>query len=341
MDRCEEIFRRIVEQGEVAIDGFIEDRKSEELFLDFKRSSDSGKGTKLSDRDRNNFAKAISGFGNSEGGVIVWGIDCSNDLSIGDVAKAKHPIVEPTRFASWLNGSVSGCTVPPHQHVQNEVIHSIDTKEGYVISFIPKSNLCPHQTVGDSKYFIRAGSSFMPSPHGVLAGMFGKSPRPSVYVLYVTSPADIDEEGININFGIQIYNEGPGIARDLFINIIVISVPGENSKLWFEPAKEYWDGNFLFGRKLNLISKPDIRLAPEAHLQPVIMRLHLKPPFVNDLSVDGSLGCQDSPTFRFKFENSAQNIQAIYEETLRRALEEKLSTDDRNYLIQRILNINL
>ena len=48
--------------GEQAIDGFILERQSEELFLDFKRSSDNGAGDRLSDRDRDNLAKAISGF---------------------------------------------------------------------------------------------------------------------------------------------------------------------------------------------------------------------------------------------------------------------------------------
>jgi hypothetical protein len=76
MDRAEEIFNRINEKGEAAIDDFILTRASEELFLAFKRSSDNGAGRILSQTDRNNLAKAVSGFGNSEGGVIVWGIDC-------------------------------------------------------------------------------------------------------------------------------------------------------------------------------------------------------------------------------------------------------------------------
>ena len=40
-----------------------------------------------------NLSKAISGFGNSEGGVLVWGVDCSRDLEDGDVAKARNNFV--------------------------------------------------------------------------------------------------------------------------------------------------------------------------------------------------------------------------------------------------------
>jgi len=74
MERSEELFKRICSIGESAIDEFISSRESEHLFLDFKRSSDHGRGVRLSNDDRNNFAKAISGFGNSEGGSSfgVW-----------------------------------------------------------------------------------------------------------------------------------------------------------------------------------------------------------------------------------------------------------------------------
>jgi predicted HTH transcriptional regulator len=81
---------RIATAGEGAIDQLIADRQSEELFLDFKRSSDNGAGARLSDADRGNLAKAISGFGNSEGGVIIWGVDCRPNQVVGDVAAAKQ-----------------------------------------------------------------------------------------------------------------------------------------------------------------------------------------------------------------------------------------------------------
>ena len=54
MGRAEDLYAGIELQGEHAIEEFIATRKSEELFLDFKRSSDDGKGTRLSDGDRNN-----------------------------------------------------------------------------------------------------------------------------------------------------------------------------------------------------------------------------------------------------------------------------------------------
>jgi hypothetical protein len=104
MGRAEDLFDRIRAGGVSAIEEIIEDRTSEELFLDFKRSGNCGKGKRLKDDDRNNLAKAISGFGNSEGGVVIWGVDCSRMKDGADVAQAKVPFEDPKRFVSWLEG---------------------------------------------------------------------------------------------------------------------------------------------------------------------------------------------------------------------------------------------
>lgn len=92
MGRAEDIFEKIKKEGISAIDVFILTRKSEELFLDFKKSADDGIGKLLHNDDRKNLAKAISGFGNSEGGIIVWGIHCDKEIhDDADIARAKKP----------------------------------------------------------------------------------------------------------------------------------------------------------------------------------------------------------------------------------------------------------
>ena len=58
MSRSEDIFERIVAQGETALDGFINDRQREELYLDFKQSADRGAGSRLHQTDRNNLSES-------------------------------------------------------------------------------------------------------------------------------------------------------------------------------------------------------------------------------------------------------------------------------------------
>ena len=97
------------------------------MFLDFKQATPGiGRNvTSLPRDDRKNLAKCISGFGNSEGGVIIWGVECSRDFDIGDVAKAKIKVPNVHRYLSWLENAISGCTIPSHNKVRNHII-SID-----------------------------------------------------------------------------------------------------------------------------------------------------------------------------------------------------------------------
>jgi hypothetical protein len=76
MSRAQELFDQLRSGGEQLIDEFIAEGHTEDLFLDYKRSTDCGGSRHLHANDWNNLAKAISGFGNSEGGVVLWGVDC-------------------------------------------------------------------------------------------------------------------------------------------------------------------------------------------------------------------------------------------------------------------------
>ncbi len=122
MTRAQDLFDQLVTGGEAEVLFFINQSVTEELFLDYKRSADNGAGTTLHNNDRANLARAISGFGNSEGGVIVWGVDCRNDPTRGDIPTKPVRIQNPIRFKSWLDNATSGLTVPPHTTIRHHAI---------------------------------------------------------------------------------------------------------------------------------------------------------------------------------------------------------------------------
>lgn len=318
MERAEDIFNKIKSDGLKAIDEFIVTRKSEELFLDFKRSSDNGSGKYLSQNDRDNLAKAISGFGNSEGGLIVWGVDCSPDNSNADVAKAKVPLTDVKRFVSLIENAISGCTVPPHSGVKNHYV-SIDNKDnGYVITYIPKSENTPHQVIRKNQYYMRAGSNFEPVPHSVLAGMFGRRPQAKIIHGFFYKPVLIKENGsIEFEFGFSLRNLGPGIAKDIFINASTYSFPIGNSSLQLIPGPpEQWTGSFALGMQVSLISKSEMRLPPESFILPLTIKVILEPPFERDINIDVICGCSDSPSTKFHLKNTKENVEKLYNNLL-------------------------
>lgn len=357
MGRAEDIFKKIINDRVEAIDEFILSQKAEELFLDFKRSDGDGAGSKLNDTDRKHLAKAISGFGNSEGGVIVWGIDCSKNKDNADVAHSKYPIQNVKRFVSWLEGAVSGCTVPPHTKAQHHdiVINDNDNdndnynEKGFVATMIPKSDHAPHQVVVNCKYqyhyYIRAGSNFEHTPHAVLAGMFGRRPQPDVYHGYHIAPAEIINVIMKIRIGFEIHNNGPGIASDLFMNLNTMSLPGENCKSAPDVDAPHWiiqiPKGFKKGQEIvNAISRDYLRLAPEAFNTPISILLDIAPPFTEKLIIDGNCGCGQSPSCKFRIENDCKTIEDIYNNFVEKGKNCILPDEEKRYLAIKILNIN-
>jgi len=311
MSRAQDIYKKIKKEGKKAIDEFILTRKSEELFLDFKRSADNGEGRTLHQNDRKTLGKAISGFGNSEGGVVVWGVECSQQSDKGDVASAKVPIKDVKKFVSLLESSISGLTLPPHTLVENHPVQINKKGEGFAASYIPQGANIPLQAVYNKQFYIRAGSSFEPTPYQVLAGMFGRRPQPFVFVNYLFAPAKIDQK-IATQIGFLVHNRGPGIAKNLFINATVKSSPGPNCEIALETRDKNWAGAFSLGRFMSLISKPSFRLPPEAHVQPLILNTTFLPPFTDKLEISIMVGAEDTAPMKSSLTNSKSKIESAY-----------------------------
>lgn len=336
MSRASELFEKIKKAGEKQIDDFIITRKSEELFLDFKRSSDNGEGRFLSQNDRNNYAKAICGFGNSEGGVIVWGIDCSKQPDGSDIAKTKFPLRDVKKFVSLLEGFTSATTLPQHSKVENYPIPIDKNRAGFVITYVPQSSTTPLQSIYNKQFYIRAGSNFEPTPYQVLAGMFGKRPQPYVYNMFIMGPAKLVDKTISTQVGFTLYNQGPGIARHLFINTKIWSSPGKNSLIGFDtPDLNNWTGSFSFGMFMSMISKPEMRIAPEAQVQPLILHADFTPPFTNDFKIEISCGCEGSVTTKGALFNNKNTITSIYEKYVTK--QPKWEDNDLHKVVQELL----
>lgn len=220
MGNAEALYHRLVGGGESEIDRFIEDRQREEYFVDFKRSSGDGVGNRLHDSDLKHLRTALSGFSNSEGGVLVWGVDCRGGGGKADVARGKFPIEDPARFAAWLDGNVAGSTIPSLTKVESHVIVSeIAPNHGFVATLIPKSSRPPHQAVGELLYYVRSGSSFVRAYHSQIADMFNR--KASHKLEYRLRMVDVSATQpprpiSSYTFELGVYNHGPRVARDFY-----------------------------------------------------------------------------------------------------------------------------
>lgn len=311
MSRAEDIFQKLIYFGEDAIDEFILDLQTEELFLDFKQAVSNGKNFKtLHKDDRRNLAKAISGFGNSEGGVIVWGVSCSRDTEIGDVAKAKVKVQNVHRFLSWLENAISGCTIPSHNGVRNHIISIDQNGDGFVATYIPKSDITPLMTASNSTIYIRSGSNNVPAPYAVIAGMFGKRPQPNIELLLedktleilenidedMLYPKTIDnppEKYIKISFSVIAHNNSNAIAKELYFSCTTEESGSEYNKVRFFGYNQMDSLSGITGH-FNLMSKSGMRLPPRGKLKFTNMQIILSPFAETDLCINGAIGAENA-----------------------------------------------
>ena len=327
--RAEDLFDKLLAQGEAGLDELIAQGASEELFLDYKRSANDGNSNTIDNRDRANLAKAIEGFGNSEGGVLVWGVGCAKDASGTDVPTTKHPIHEPERFRSWIENAISGLTVPAHGGVRNHAFRSGGAKLGYVVTYVPASPNVPHQTLPEQRYYMRAGSSFVPVPHAVLAGLFGRRPQPRMsHGLTLGTPRRIGKGRVSVEISFMLTNLGPGIAESPFLTLLVRSAPSSPSQLSFStPDATTWFGQFSLGRKMSIIGKGETKIPPGSWLDPFVLAFEWMEPIDASFHITGSCGAAASPAEHFEIRVEREAIAAALRDFLA-AMDRGATPDD-------------
>ena len=345
MSRAEDIFEKLVYFGEDALDEFIREHQTEELFMDFKQANSTGKhGWSLSSDDRRNLAKCISGFGNSEGGVIVWGVECSRDMDVGDVAKAKIKVENVHRFMSWVESAISGCTIPSHNKVRNHIISCDKEGNGYLATYIPKSDIAPLMTTIGSNIYIRSGSNNVPAPYAVIAGMFGRHPQPNIELKIenrrleviendnedILYPKTIDtppQRYVKITFDIHCLNDSNVIAHELYLTCTTKHSGGEYNRIRF--ADYHMMANYIgMEGHLNLITKPELRLPPRGILKFTRVELLLSEFVEEDLLINGVVGADSAMPKSFRFYAAKNNLRSYIAKVLRSEDSNELLTNE-------------
>lgn len=323
MSRARELFDRIRTGGSEEIQQLIRDRKAECLFLDFKQAEKKGDAKSMPDQVRNALSEAIAGFANSEGGVIVWGVDCRQGKDGADLPSldSQPGIVNVHRFVSWLNGAVSGATLPQHTGVESVALPRNGAEDGFVVTFVDKGTLVPYRQLQgketNARYPIRAGSSFVAATHDALAGMFGRRPQPKLVLKLLLAPSgDGLNDAATFEVGFMLQNKGPAIARDIFFNANTLSQPGPQCKIEYTTAPDgpFTKVNIALGMFMSTVSAVGERFPPESFTMPATLRFRFKPPFNKPLKLEIVWGCEGAPVSKTVWSREAADLQRIFQE---------------------------
>jgi hypothetical protein len=201
------------------VESYISSGQEENLHLDFKTVADA----RLERDDRKNLAKAIAGFANSDGGLIVWGVATARNGGV-EYATGLEPISPLSTFMAKLNQ----CT----GEAANPTVHGVDHRKivirddcGVAVTYVPPSDLGPHMAkCGEDRYYRRSGDRFSRMEHFDIADMFGRRPQPVLCVFHrlATGGRGGGPEGTfrDLTVFVGLRNDGRGLARAPYVALL-------------------------------------------------------------------------------------------------------------------------
>lgn len=194
------------------VEDFISQNQEEHLNLDFKTINNSD--LSHSD-DKKNLAKSLSGFANSSGGIIVWGIDARKNSDGVDCASARKEIDRLALFVSRLNELTGNATSPIVDGVRHKAI-PIGGDRGFALTLVPGSDSGPHMAkFSEDRYYKRSGDSFYRMEHFDIEDMFGRRAKPELVMEIKARRCHGDEQV----FVLSLMNSGRGTAKAPYLKL--------------------------------------------------------------------------------------------------------------------------
>lgn len=196
------------------IDRFLTDLQEENTELEFKTVNHPDYNDDNRQYDKTNISEVLSGFANSNGGIVIWGIKAKTNAAGQDVAKEKKPIKQLTKFLNLLNRLESQAVTPPITSVEHKKIEVSDDI-GFIKTYIPKSDTAPHMANFSGKhYYKRSGDSFYQCEHYDIVDMFSRKKSPILKV----SAKVIRKESLHQTINrwyilVSIINDGNNIGK--------------------------------------------------------------------------------------------------------------------------------
>lgn len=183
MDQGRELFERLKGEGWALLEEWRAAQEPETLHLEFKRKEDAKTAT-IDAGDRDNVARTLSAFANTEGGLLVLGVAAGGGSREGfDRASGVAPIVNAEQFGGALERIVRSITNPPIAGLMVTRVEKPDAAPaGIVAIYVPRSAGGPHRVTNagksNDKYYVRTAAGAQVIPHSLLAALFAYTSPP-------------------------------------------------------------------------------------------------------------------------------------------------------------------
>ncbi len=159
----------------------------------------------------NDLVKVLSSFANSEGGLLIVGVD---EKRVGTSSRGIELISDSGYTKEWFEQAIVNRM---HPLASGIVVSRVVSSKGWVFLVdVPASMNPPHMSV-DNKYYYRANFSVNPMEHYQVADAFGKRLRPELVPALEISSFKSGNDWLKMRYGFE--NVGHSSAKWASIHI--------------------------------------------------------------------------------------------------------------------------
>lgn len=289
------------------------DQELESTILDFKKFGSEGNCQEFNtDKDKMNIAKTLSGFANTEGGIVIWGVSTKKRGTV-DYASSFQKCNDPDRALSQLKRLSHDAVSPMVPGLTHEIIRLQD-KTGILKTYVPKMEDVPRMAMhGFNRYYGRVDDSFRPLNHDQVAALFRRSVAPDLRLGCAAYHGGIrGTGGAQRNFvHLRIYLCNTGIGGLALYPFISVKIPSE-SDLSFESSKpDKWFDNVYQGRFVQYLGRQGTAIPPGATLWVGQIKLASKEHFHKSIELHVNICAEHATAKRFDLSIEPDNIHSL------------------------------
>lgn len=188
--------------------------RAEDLYFEVKQCS-----TPLSGGDKRHLAEALSGFANSDGGVLVYGLVAKGgDRTTPDVVTNVRPVADLAKAHSEALSLVGQIVGPPVEGVQIAPRPlTRDPTRGFLLVHVPRCDSFLHRSLADREFYRRHGHGFFRMEHFEIAEFYGRRKNPNLAFWWGVRVAgwngNTPNRDLNVRIVVGMQNVGRGTAK--------------------------------------------------------------------------------------------------------------------------------
>ena len=185
-------------------------------------------------------AIALSGFSNTAGGVVLWGVaTTTHGHSKLDVLSQLEPVGNCASFEKQVRIAIPTLTLPSVLNYRTKLIkkRNADTR-GVIAAYVPVTPGDPLLNTIDNVFYFRSSDEFVPAPYELVKRLFSVTDVPDVYPTFTEKLVKLEADG-SWTIPILIDNRSTAFAEEVDVSVTIENPSSCESIAASPPFEDY------------------------------------------------------------------------------------------------------